>query len=335
MRPTGHTVAMVDYPCALGIEIGGSILRMGLVDSDGRIRHSMRASSSHLRDQSHAIELLLADVEGFLIEVDADIRDCAGVGIAAAGLVDDESRRMVLASNLGWRDLEIGGPIESLTGLRTLVDKDTNMSALGELFAGAGRGLDSFIYASVGTGVGGGVIVGGRLLRGIGNRAGEFGHVFAGGSNVCGCGSVGCLETLAGGAWLARHAKAAVLGCDGALPSELAGGDLDTISACIVVQAAEEGDETARNILAQAAEALGIALLNAVRMIYPEAVILGGSIGAVREFIFEPVKAFVEANSILPGTGLPSVRVLQAGLGDSGAIVGAATSVFRASEGTA
>lgn len=313
---------MTTRTCALGIEIGGSALRMGLVDSDGRIRHSMRKSSSHLRDQSHAIELLLADMEGFLIEADAELSDCAGIGVAAAGLIDYESRRMVLASNLGWRDLEIGGPIEELTGTRTVVDKDTNMAALGELAAGAGNGLDSFIYAAIGTGVGGSVISNGQILRGIGNRAGEFGHLAAGGNDLCGCGARGCLETLAGGAWMARHACEAV--GDGS-PSIMVGQE---ITARTVVEAAEQEDRLAIEILSRAADAVGVALVNAIRMLYPQAVILGGSVGSVRKFLFDPVKELVESRSVLPGTDLPPVQVLHTGLGDSAAIIGAALSVF-------
>ncbi len=319
---------MANRSYALGIEIGGSTLRMGLVDGSGKIRHSARTPSCHLRDQGHAVELLLADVEGFLIDADAELSDCAGIGIAAAGLVDNEKRAMVLASNLGWRDLEIGGPIEDLTQIPTIVDKDTNMAALGELNAGAGRGLDSFIYASIGTGVGGCVISGGQVLRGIGNRAGEFGHLYAGGSEICGCGSCGCLETLAGGAWLARHAKEAILDGAGSVMTELANGNVEEISARTVVEAADDGDALAMEILARAADAVGVGLINAIRMIYPQAVILGGTVGSVRKFVFEPVKKFVESSSILPGTNLPPVQVLHAGLGDSAAIIGAALEVM-------
>lgn len=313
---------MSSSTCALGIEIGGSTLRMGLVDRDGKVRHSMHKPSTHLRDQSHAIELLLADMEGFLIEVDAELSECAGIGIAAAGLVDNENRRMVLASNLGWRNLDIGRPVEELTQTRTLVDKDTNMAALGELAAGSGNGFDSFIYAAIGTGVGGSVIHDGRILRGIGNRGGELGHVFSGGDDLCGCGSRGCLETLSGGAWIARHAREAIASGSS---STMAGQD---ITARSVVEAAEQGDELAAGILSSAADAVGIGLLNSVRMLYPEAIILGGTIGSVRRFIFDRVKEFVESHSILPGTNLPSVRVLHAGLGDSAAVIGAALSVF-------
>lgn len=315
---------MTHHTCALGIEIGGSALRIGLVDRDGRVRHSTRGTSSHLRDQSHAVELLLADIEGFLTEADVDLSACAGIGVAAAGLVDNERRSMVLASNLGWRDLEIGAPVQDLTGVRTIVDKDTNMAALGELAAGAGQGLDSFIYAAIGTGVGGCVIYGGRVLRGIGNRAGEFGHLLAGGDNTCGCGSIGCLETIAGGSWIARHAREAA---ENGAPTGMAG--LGELTARTVVELADRGDALAMEILAKAADAIGVGLLNTIRMIYPEAVILGGSVGSVRKFVFEPVKSFVEANSILPGTSLPPVRVLRAGLGDSAAIIGAALEVMR------
>lgn len=300
-------------PLAIGVEIGGTALRLGLITPDGSVVRSARGNSSPLREQSTATQRLLDEIVRF---ADQPISAYAGIGVAMAGLVDNEARSMVLASNLGWRDFRIGDEIKAATGMLTVVDKDTNMAALGELAAGAGQGLDSFIYVTLGTGVGGAVIHEGRLLRGIGNRAGEFGHVYAGGDGLCGCGLTGCLETISGGESISRRA------------SESSGVNLTTPE---VIEKAEEGDEVARAVLAEAAEATGIALLNAVRMIYPQAVIIGGSVGGVRRFIFDPIKVFLETNSVLPGTDLPSVRVLSAGLGDTAAIIGAGSEVWRLS----
>jgi glucokinase len=311
---------------AIAVEIGGSVLRLGLVDRDGRIIRSARNESAALRDQTTASKVLLDYIRQFL--GDQPIEDFAGIGIAMAGLVDNEARSMVLASNLGWRDFHMGDEIEATTGMTVIVDKDTNMSAIGELYAGAGRDLNSFIYAALGTGAGGAVIYDRRLVRGIGNRGGEFGHLYSCGDALCGCGSRGCLETIAGGAHISRRAREAV--ADGRSPKMLGlAGDVDAITPRTVVQAAEQGDDPALGILSDAAHAVGIGLLNSVRMIYPEAVILGGSVGSVREFIFDPVKEYVERMSVLPGTNLPPVKVLPAGLGDSAALIGAGLSVFQ------
>lgn len=313
--------------CAVGLEIGGSVLRIGLVSSDGKIIRSARRDSGPLRDQSTAAKILLNEITEFL--GDMPIQSCAGIGIAMAGLVDNERRTMVLASNLGWRDFPLGDEIAELTGLPVTADKDTNMAALGELHAGAGRGLDSFIYVTLGTGAGGSVVCGRRLIRGIGNRGGEFGHIYSGGEKQCGCGLTGCLETWAGAVWIGIRARELA---QGGVPSKMVSlaRSADGIDSKIVVQAAEQGDEPAKAILADAARTVGIAVLNAVRMIYPQAVIVGGSIGSIRKFIFEPIKDYVETNSVLPGTGLPPVRVLPAELGDSAAMIGAGLSVFGA-----
>lgn len=318
---------MTQDQCAIAVEIGGTALRLGLVTRDGRILRSTRKESAGLRDQSKAAKLLLSEIIDFI--GDTSIHDYAGIGIAMAGLVDNEARSMVLASNLGWRDFHLGDEIEALTGMLVIVDKDTNMSALGELAAGSGKGLNSFIYASLGTGAGGSVIYDKKLLRGIGNRGGEFGHIYSGGDAHCGCGAYGCLETRAGGAWIAHWAREAIRNGAESSVMHLAGDRLEDISAVTVVKAAEQGDELARRILADAADAVGVAIINAVRMIYPEAVILGGSVGSVREFIFKPIKEFVESKSVLPGTNQTPVRVYQAGLGDSAAIIGAGSSVFK------
>jgi glucokinase len=312
---------------AIAVEIGGSVLRLGLVDGDGRIIRSGRRESAALRDQTTASKVLLDYIREFLGS--QPVEGFAGIGIAMAGLVDNEARSMVLASNLGWRDFRMGDEIEAMTGMTVIVDKDTNMSAIGELHAGAGRELNSFIYAALGTGAGGAVIYDRRLVRGIGNRGGEFGHLYSGGDVLCGCGSRGCLETIAGGAHISRRAREAIARGRGRRILTLAAGSEHDVTPKTVVQAAEQGDDAALGILSDAARVVGIGLLNSVRMIYPEAVILGGSVGSVREFIFEPVKAFVEGGSVLPGTNLPSVKVLAAGLGDSAALIGSGLSVFE------
>ena len=307
---------------AIGLEIGGSVLRIGLVSSDGKVIRSTRRESAALRTQSTAARILLDEITEFLGD-----QPCAGIGIAMAGLVDNERRTMVLASNLGWRDFPLGDEIANLSGLSVVADKDTNMAALGELHAGAGRGLGSFIYATLGTGAGGSVIYDRKLIRGIGNRGGEFGHIYSGGDKVCGCGLTGCLETWAGAVWMGVRAREVV---QSGIPSRMLSlaGNVESIDSMIVVRAAEQGDEPAKAILADAARAVGMALLNAVRMIYPQAVIIGGSIGSIREFIFDPIKRFVETKSVLPGTDLPPVRVLPAELGDTAAMIGAGLSVF-------
>ncbi len=312
---------------SIAVEIGGSVLRLGIVDSLGAILRSHREDSSHLCDQATASKLLYADIVEFIGS--ESFSEFAGIGISMAGLVDNEARSMVSASNLGWRDLHMGDEMEARTGARVTVDKDTNMSALGELQAGAGKGLDSFIYASLGTGVGGAVVYGGKLIRGIGNRGGEFGHLYAGGDAQCGCGLRGCLETVAGGAHITRRAREEAMRGQGAEMLRLANGDPEAITPVTVVQAAKQDDEVSLGLLSDAELAVGVGLLNAVRMIYPQAVILGGSIGSVRKFIFEPVKEYVERMSVLPGTNLPSVKVLPAALGDTAALIGAGLSVFR------
>jgi glucokinase len=323
-------VVVVRNGFAVGIEIGGSVLRLGLIASDGRVLRSARKASAHLRDQSRAAGLLRTDIDSFLAESNVSPADCAGIGIGMAGLVDNERRTMILASNLGWRDFHLGDEISSLTKVRTIVDKDTNMAAVGELAVGAGVGLRSFVYATLGTGVGGAVIYNGRLLRGIGNRAGEFGHVLLDGPEECGCGYRGCLETVAGGVAVAREARKALEGGAHSTIRDVVSGLLKDITAQTVVEAAENGDDVAHEILDRAAHATAVSLLNAIRMIYPEAVIIGGSLGT-STFVFESIREFVEANSVFPGTHLPPVRVFPAGLGDDAAIVGAGLSVFQGS----
>ncbi|MDI6827459.1 MAG: ROK family protein [Armatimonadota bacterium] len=307
---------------AIGIEIGGTTLRIGLVDEKGNVRHAIRLPSSDLYNQSTATERLIVHVTEFLWEIQTSLDECIGIGIAAAGYVDDAAKKMVVASNLGWRNFPLGLEVESLIDKPVVMDKDTNMAALGELVVGAGRGLHSFIYVALGTGVGGAVIHEGKLLRGRKNSGGDFGHVYVGGTRKCGCGFVGCLETIAGGLAIAKQAREAIEAGSRSIIQDLVKNNLSDITAKTVAKASSEGDDLAREILTKAGNAVGIALVNTIRMVGPEAVIIGGSVGEVKE-IFESAKNYVEENSVFPDTDLPPVQVIPAELRDSAAIIGA------------
>ncbi|MCL6520621.1 MAG: ROK family protein [Armatimonadetes bacterium] len=307
---------------AIGVEIGGTTLRIGLVDEKGNVAHAIRLSSSDLYNQNTATERLIVHITEFLWEIQKSFDECNGIGIAAAGYVDNNAKTMVVASNLGWRNFALGREVEDLIGKPVVMDKDTNMAALGEFSVGAGRNLNSLIYVALGTGVGGAIIHEGRLLRGRRNSGGDFGHVFAGGDWKCGCGLVGCLETVAGGVAIARKAREAIEAGSKSIITDLVKNNPSDITAQTVAKASSEGDTLAQQILVEAGNAVGVALVNIIRMVGPEAVILGGSVGKVKE-IFETVKAYVEENSAFPGTDLPPVKVLPAALGDSAAIIGA------------
>jgi len=314
--------------CAIAVEIGGTALRIGIVDREGHLSRSVRLPSSELYDQTQATERLLARITEFLWEARTSLDTCSGIGIAAAGYVDNEAKKMVVASNLGWRNFPLGIEVEDLTALPVAMDKDTNMAALGELSARGAESPSSFIYAAIGTGVGGAIVHERQLLRGRKNSGGDFGHVHAGGSTKCGCGLTGCLETVAGGIAIARRARNEIAQGKPTIMKDMVSGVVKDISAETVARAAELGDSLAEEILVEASKAVGIALVNVIRMVGTEAVIIGGSLG-VAEPVFTNIKDYVESNSVFPDTDLPKVQVLRASLGETSALVGAGLSVFN------
>ena len=231
-----------------------------------------------------------------------------GVGVGAAGLTDRRSGTVLLASNLGWRDVPLRDLLSAaLGGARVDVDKDTNVAALAEARLGAGRTLRHFLYVTVGTGIGGGEVLDGRLYRGATGGAGDIGHVVVDPAGPrCGCGASGCVEVYASGAGIVDRARERGLAAE------------DTEA---VFRAAEQGDPAAADVVEAAADALGLALATYVNLNNPEAIIVGGGVAAAAPGYRE------RAERALKQRALPAlaevVDVLPTGLdGDAGALGG-------------
>jgi glucokinase len=247
----------------------------------------------------------------------------AGIGIAAAGQIHPETQAVVQAPNLGWHDVPLRAHVRDRFALPTHVENDVRAAAWGEYRHGAGRGAGSLVAVFVGTGVGSGAVVDGRLLRGAGNAAGELGHtqVAPADGAPCGCGQRGCLEAYASGSGLIRRVLAALE--RGATTSLLpaAGGDPGRVTADLVAREAAAGDALAAELWADLERYLGLALANYVTLVNPALLLLGGGVVAAVPALLDAVAAAVRARTTVMAR---SVRVVRPGLGDSAGLVGAA-----------
>jgi predicted NBD/HSP70 family sugar kinase len=251
----------------------------------------------------------------------ADGLRVVGAAVAAPGLVDTAGGRLLRAPNLGWNDIAVADVLRGLLTVGDLpitVDNEANLAALAELWDGVGERLDSFIHVSGEIGVGAGIVMGGRLHRGVRGFAGELGHVAVRpfGGDLCACGARGCLETIAGIDVIRERAG---------LAPPVEGGAYATAEA--LAEAASKGDSAALVAFDEAAQALGIGLAGAVNLLDVEAVIIGGGLGTR---LGEPYTKRIEA-AMLPHLFVeerpPSVHV--AALGDLGGAIGAARMVPR------
>ncbi|HET7100903.1 MAG TPA: ROK family protein, partial [Terriglobia bacterium] len=218
-------------------------------------------------------------------------------GISFGGPVDYRRQQVSSMHVSGWRGFKLAQWAEENLSLSCRVDNDANAGALGEFRYGAGRGAESVLYLTLSTGIGGGVVYGGGVLRGKDSMAGEVGHIpVSDAGALCSCGGRGCLETICSGTaiglrgrGLARR-KPEVM----AKTMELASGDPERITAEIIFRAAGEGEKSAQFIVREAARALAKALLISIRILNPEVIILGGGVALAGRLLLDPVHEFLE-----------------------------------------
>jgi glucokinase len=261
-------------------------------------------------------------------ELLAESREVAALGVGAAGMVQSDGV-MRFAPNLAWREFPLRERIESAVGLPTMVDNDANVAAWGEFRFGTGRGSSDMLLVTVGTGIGGGIIAGRKVLRGAHGFAGEIGHIIVEpGGPLCGCGNHGCWEQVASGRAIGRLGREAAAGHPGSAMVALAGGDPSKITGPVVTASAKQGDPVAVRILAEVGRRLGEGIAGLVNILDPDLVVVGGGVIEAGDLLLEPARrAFIE--SVEAPEHRPNVPLLAAAMGNDAGAVGAADLACR------
>ncbi len=270
----------------VGVDMGGTNLQAGVVDPQGRLLARTRRDTP-AQDVDEIRELIVDMVSEL-----AGGHPVEAVGIGAAGFVDARRSTVLFAPNLAWRGEPLRGYIADRTGLPVVVENDANVAAWAEFRFGAAKHADdSAVTVTVGTGIGGGVVLGGRLLRGTHGITAEFGHITAvPDGHPCGCGRHGCLEQYASGKALVRFARELAkedqAGAAGLL--EMAGGEMDQISGKMVTSAARAGNPVAREAYARIGYWLGLGLIDLVQILDPQVLVIGGGVSEAEELLLRP-----------------------------------------------
>lgn len=252
-----------------------------------------------------------------------------GLGLGSPGPLDLEQGVVIFSPNLGWKDVPIRKEMEQTFHLRVVMDNDARAAAWGEFLHGAGQGCRNMVYITLSTGIGGGLILDGRLYRGSHGNAGEVGHMtVASGGPLCGCGNRGCWEALASGTAIAKRAREGIEA--GGTSSLAMHPGLDSISAKEVARAAREGDALAAEVLEEAFCSAGLGVANLVNIFDPDRIILGGGLVNVGEPLLDSVRRGIKER-VLPGPGRNTV-VLPAALGDRAGVIGAASLILASQE---
>lgn len=310
---------MTDAPVCVGVDVGGTKVLAGIVADTGRVVRTARRSTPGRRVETLAVEdALVAAVE----EVAAGAPLLA-VGLAAAGFVDAAGERVMFAPHLPWHGEPVRELLADRLGAPVALDNDANCAALAEWTYGAARGAASALVVTLGTGIGGALVLDGRVLRGANGMAGEFGHMkVVPEGQPCPCGGAGCWEQYSSGNALVRYARERV-GREPSLLEEACGGDPALLTGPMVTAAAEEGDLVARQAFHSVGDWLGIGLANLVAAFDPAVLVVGGGVSAAGDRLLEPARAALQ-RSLVGSADRVVPRVLAARLGPEAGLVGAA-----------
>lgn len=321
---------------SVGLDVGGTKILGVALSQDGRVlaeeRRATVNNGATLLDDLADLYLALAE-KGAAEESGPSGNGAAPVGIGLPGLVDPAGK-LVFAPNIrGASGTDIrSGVAERLPGRRPViqVDNDATCAAAGESTFGAGRGRADVLFVTLGTGIGGGIVAGGQLLRGSGNFAGEIGHMVVDPQGPpCGCGRRGCWERYASGSGLGRLARDAALAGQASRIVSLAGGDPDVVRGEHVIRAVGEGDKEAAAVMEEYAWWLALGLANLANILDPRVVVIGGGLVRAGEALLRPVRGAFQ-RQVEAASARPTVEILPAALGDRGGAVGAAVIGFEA-----
>ena len=272
-----------------GVDIGGTTIKMSLFEMTGHMVDKWEIPTNTSDHGSSILDDVAAVIEGRLVSDGISKEDVEGIGIGVPGPVVEDSV-VVCCVNLGWGRVDVAKELSEKTGLKVRVGNDANVAALGEMWQGGGKGYKNVIMITLGTGVGGGIIIDGKIINGSNGAGGEIGHVFVDEAEEekCGCGKCGCLEQYASATGIVRLAKRALAadGRDSALRS------VENLSAKAVADAAKAGDALALEVLEKMGKILGTALANAACIVDPEVFVIGGGVSKAGTIITEVIRKY-------------------------------------------
>ena len=309
----------------VGVDVGGTKVLAGVVGPDGEVQGATRrATPDHRNEGRRDAARLVEDALVSAVRETARGRRVTALGVGAAGFVDATGERVMFAPHLPWRDDPVRQRLAERLGCRVVLENDATCAALAELVHGAARGADSALMVTLGTGIGGGVVVGGRVLRGAHGMAGEFGHMqVVPDGRECECGRRGCWEQYCSGNALVRHARDRI-GDEATVLAQACHGDPEALTGPMVTRAAEQADPVAREAFRTVGDWLGVGVANLVAAFDPQLVVVGGGLSAAGEQLLGPARHAL-ARSLVGAPHRDAAGLVGALLGPEAGMIGAAT----------
>jgi len=316
----------------IGVDLGGTSINAGAVPFGGGTVLGMRSLPT---ESQHGAKFVVDRMVGMIRSVIDDAKreggfsDDAvrGVGLGSPGPLDRSTGTVIETPNLGWRNFPLRDLIANAIGLEAELDNDANAATLGEWWQGAGRGVRSLVGLTLGTGIGGGLVLDGEVYHGVSDAAGEIGHMTINSTGrKCNCGNYGCLEAYASGPAIAARAVEGREAGAASMLLDMVGGDFTRITAETVSEAILAGDGYAADVMRETATVLGIGVANLINLLNPEMIVISGGVTRAGDHLFEPLLAEVRKRAFRKAA--ESCRIVPSALGDMAGVVGAAA-MFR------
>ncbi|GIC30516.1 ROK family glucokinase [Streptococcus suis] len=314
----------------IGIDLGGTSVKLAILTTEGEIQEKWSIKTNILDEGSHIVPDIIDSIKHRFETHGLTKEDFLGVGMGSPGVVDSEAGTVIGAYNLNWKTLQlVKDQFESALGLPFFIDNDANVAALGEQWVGAGNNNPNVVFMTLGTGVGGGVIAAGNLIRGVKGAGGELGHITVDfdAPFACTCGKKGCLETVASATGIVNLTRRYAEEYAGDAKLKQLIDDGEEVTAKDVFDLAKEGDDLALIVYLHFSNYLGVACANIAAVLNPAYIVLGGGVSAAGEFLLDGVRNVFAENSF-PQIK-ESTQIVLATRGNDAGVLGAASLVLK------
>jgi len=308
----------------LAVDLGGTKIIVAIISDKGQVMAREYYLTLAEEGPQPVIDRILSAIDHILGLVNLDSSQLHSMSLAAAGAIDIEKGLVTLSPNLPcWHNIPLRDIVKEKHGVNTFLINDASAAALGEHHFGAGRGVNNLVLLTLGTGIGGGIIINGELYSGPSGSAGEIGHTTIDVNGPrCSCGNVGCLEMLASGTAVAQEAIRRIGQGERSSLAEIVDGKAGNITAREVSLAAQNGDSLALEVISKAATYLGVAMVNLVNIFNPEMIIIGGGMAQMGDLLLDTARQVVKERAF--PLSAQAVRIVTAQLGDNAGVLGAA-----------
>ncbi len=308
----------------LGIDLGGTNIVAGVVDEEFNILSKAKRKTAMPRSAQLIADDMVAAAKEAVERAGKNLSDITSVGVGTPGAVNSENGVVAYSCNLGFDNTDLAALIKERINLPVYIENDANAAAYGEYVAGAGKGTKDFVAVTIGTGVGGGIILNGKIHSGINGAGGEIGHmVIQNGGEICSCGRNGCFEAYASATALARQTKQAMIRYPESKMWEICGNNINAVDGLTAFDGMRTGDSAAKGVVAAYMNYLAIGIANIINIFQPEVICIGGGISHEKETLTNPIKDIVSGENYARNMSVKT-EIKTALLGNDAGIIGAA-----------